>query len=440
MPDGGRPRRRAVPGTAGPAARPPRRRLALLHQLGPGLVSGAADDDPSGIVTYSQAGAQLGYAAGLILLPCSPMMVVTQEISARIGRATGGGVVAALRARYPASVVHGAVALVVFANTVNLGADLGAMADVLRLLFGGPQLAYVALCGAACAGLLLLLRLELYMRVVKWAALSLLVYVVAALGAAPAWGSLAEHLSAPSLPLDAPTVAIVVAVMGTSISPYLFIWQSSLEGERARELPGMRGMAASFLAGEEVRRIRIDTCAGMAVAVLVAYAVVVTAASTLHAAGVTEIGTTAQAAEALHQVAGPLAHLLFSLGILGTGLLAVPMLAGSAAFAVGEALGWPVGLARAPGEARAFNGCILAATAAGVAMNLLRIDPMQALLWSAVINGLLAAPVLVLMMLVAVSPAAMGPLALRRPLAILGWLTAAAMGLAALGLLGTLGQ
>lgn len=425
----------------GVGLRPPRPRLhALLRQLGPGLISGAADDDPSGIVTYSQAGAQLGLAACWVVLLCYPLMVVTQEISARVGRATGGGVVAALRAHCPGWAVLGVVALVVFANTVNLGADLGAMADVLSMLLGGPRLAYVALSGAACAGLLLRLRLGLYVRFVKWAALSLTAYVLAAVRAGSPWGGLLHHLPGPELLRDAPSVAILVAVLGTSISPYLFIWQSSLEGEQARGEPGLDGRGAAGLAGDEEKlRIRVDTCAGMAVAVLVAYAVVLTAASTLHASGVVAIETTAQAAEELRRVAGPWTHLLFSLGIVATGLLAVPMLAGSAAFAVGEGLGWTCGLAWAPAEARAFYGCILAATAAGMAMNLLGLDPVRLLLWSAVINGVLAAPVLAAIMLLAGRREIMGRLVLSRPLAALGWLATAAMAATALGFLGTVG-
>ena len=235
-------------------------------------------------------------------------------------------------------------------------------------------------------------------------------------------------------------MAILVAVLGTTISPYLFIWQSSLEGEQARGELGLDGRGAAGLAGEEKLRIRVDTCAGMAVAVLVAYAVVLTAASTLHASGLVTIETTAQAAEELRRVAGPWTHLLFSLGIVATGLLAVPMLAGSAAFAVGEGLGWTCGLARAPGEARAFYGCILAATAAGMAMNLLDLDPVRLLLWSAVINGVLAAPVLAAIMLVASRCEIMGRLVLSRPLAALGWLATAAMAATALGLLGTIGN
>jgi Mn2+/Fe2+ NRAMP family transporter len=415
-----------------------RRLRSLLRQFGPGLVTGAADDDPSGIATYSQAGAQLGCAGCWILLLCYPMMVATQEISARIGRATGGGIVAALRTRYPRWVVYLVVGLIAFANTVNLGADLGAMAEVFRLLIGGPRLAYVALFGALCAGLLIRLRLRLYMRFVKWAALSLSVYVLAAIHATSSWGALLR-LPAPSVLLDRSSIAtLVVAVMGTTISPYLFIWQSSLEGERACGMPKLQERDAAVAAGEEAWRIRADTFTGMAVATIVAYAVVVTAASTLHASGITAIETTAQAAEQLRQLAGPLTHILFSLGILATGLLAVPMLAGSAAFAVGEALGRPVGLARMPGEVPAFHGCILAAMAAGVVMNMFGANVMRVLLWSAVINGVLAAPVLVAMMLVATRREMMGWLALSPLLAALGWVTTAAMGAGALGLLVTL--
>lgn len=421
----------------------------MLRQFGPGLASGAADNDPSGIATYTQAGAQLGYAACWILLLCFPMMIATQEISARIGRATGSGVIAALRARYPRWLVHGLAGLVVIANTINLGADLGAMADVLQLLFGGSPLAYVALSGAVCVGLLLWLELERYLQFVKWAALSLVVYVLAAFSTAPSWARLLNHLSSQALSFDAPFLAIVVAVIGTTISPYLFIWQSSLEGERARGMPAVRGEGSASLAGREARRIRIDTWAGMALAALVAYAVSVTAASTLHPAGITPIETMAQAATALHRMAGPLAHLVFALGILATGLLAVPMLAASAAFAVAEGLRCPAGLAGLAGlagpagmrsRARAFQSCILAATAAGMAMNILGLNPVRALLWSAVINEVLAVPVLVGMMFIAGRGEIMGRLTLSRPLAAFGWLTAAVMGITAIVMLATIGQ
>ena len=423
-------------GASGPGTIPRRTDRSLLGQLGPGLVSGAVDNDPSGIATYTQAGAQLGYAACWVIVLCYPMMIVTQEISARIGRVSGGGIVAALRARYPGWAVSTIVAAVALANTLNLGADLGAMADVCRLLFGGPREVYVALCSAVCVASLLLLRLEQYIVVVKWAALSLLIYVLTALVAAPSWLGLLRHATIP--PFDGPTVSILVAVLGTTISPYLFIWQSSLEAERAAGLKPATGPGARLAAHADRRRIRVDTSAGMTVAALLAYAVVVTAAANLHASGTTTIASAADAAEALRQVAGRLTDLLFSLGIISTGLLAVPMLAGSTAFAIGEGLGWPVGLARIPRTAWGFYFCILAGTTAGAVMTLLGIDPMRALIWSAAINGLMSVPVLIAMMLLAGKRELMGELALSRPVAALGWLTVTVMGLAALGLLATL--
>lgn len=421
------------------AARPGRRRrFGLLRHLGPGLISGAADDDPSGIVTYSQAGAQLGYAACWVLLACYPLIVATQEISARIGRVTGGGIIANLRRRYPAWLIAVLAALIVLTNTINLGADLGAMADVMQLLLGGPRLAYVVLWGGLCAGSLLCMRLGLYIRLVKWAALSLLAYVLAAFSVAPAWGIVLRHTVLPALPRDVSSVMILAAVVGTTISPYLFIWQSSLEAERAAHLPDLRASEAAPVARAEIKRIRADTCAGMLVATVVAYAVVVTAGSTLHLAGIGELETTAEAAQALQPLAGPFTHTLFSVGILATGLLAIPMLAGSAAYAVGESRGWPIGLARAPRKAPGFYSVIAASTLAGVALNFVGFNPVRVLVWSAVINGVLSVPMLVAMMLVAVRPEIMGGLALTRPLRIVGWLAACVMGVVALSTLAAL--
>jgi len=417
------------------------RRPGFLRHLGPGLISGVSDDDPSGIATYSQAGAILGYAACWIMLLCYPLMAITQEISARIGRATGTGVVGIIRRHYPPWVLKPIVGLVVFANVVNLGADLGAMADVLRLLIGGSPHLYVVMFGGLCAGLLTFVRFERYVSFMKWASLSLFAYFLTAFSVPIPWESVLYHTLVPSLPLNASAVAVFVAVMGTSISPYLFVWQSSLEGERARGLPKLRRHSATgMLASEEVNRIRVDTYIGMAVATLVAYAVIVTVASTLHASGMTEISTSAEAAEALRPATGPFAFVVFSLGIIGTGLLAVPMLAGSAAYAIAEGRRWPVGLARVPREAKAFYGCILAATVAGVAMNFAHIDPIKALLWSAVINGLLAVPVLALMMRIAVQPGIMGRLVIGGRLKLLGWGATGIMAATALALLLTLGQ
>lgn len=410
----------------------PRHWFGFLRHLGPGLVSGASDDDPSGIATYTQTGAQLGYAACWIMPLCYPMMIVSQEISARIGRATGGGIISVIAHRYSAWIVQPIVALVVFANVVNLGADLGAMAAVLDLLIGGPRMLYVVLFGTLCAALLIMLDLDRYASIVKWAALSLFSYFLTAVSTHIDWTALLQHTLLPTLPISRSALTIVVATLGTTISPYLFIWQSSLEGERAKT--HLHGRSATMIADDEISRIRIDTWIGMAVANLVAYAVIVTAAVTLHASGVQRIDTTAQAAEALRPAVGPLAYAVFSLGIIATGLLAVPMLAGSAAYAIGEGRHWPVGLARRTRDAEAFYGCIVAAVLAGIAFNFADIDPVRALIWSAIINGVLSAPVLMLMMLVAVQRPIMRELTLRWPLIVLGWATALVMAAAAVGL------
>lgn len=415
------------------------RRFGLLRSLGPGLVSGAADDDPGGIATYSQAGAQLGAAACWVVLGCLPMMIVTQEISARIGRAAGTGVVGALGRHYPRAVVRPLVGLIALANVANLGADLGAMGTVLRHLLGGPSLLYAAALGALCAGQLLFVRFETYVRVVRWGSLSLLTYVVAALVVPTSWGDLLPSTAFP-LRLDSPSAATVAAVLGTTISPYLFVWQSSLEAERARGLPPLdRHASGASLAAHEIKRIRVDTGIGMAAANVVALAVVTTAAGTLHAAGITDVNTAAEAAAALRPVAGPLAFLLFSFGILGTGLLAVPMLAGSAAYALAEERRWPAGLALPPRRARGFYGCAVLAMLAGVALNALGLDPVRALIWSAMANGLVSVPVLAMMLLLAAKPDVMGRLVLSPLLALSGWIATAVMAAASFGLLATLG-
>ena len=414
---------------SGPAARRPKRR-SILGYLGPGLVSGVSDDDPSGIATYSQAGAVLGLAGCWIMLFCYPLMVATQEISARVGQATGCSIVGAIARHYPRPVLAGIVALVAVANIVNLGADLGAMADVLGLLIGGPHLLYVILFGIGCAALLFVLRYERYVRFAVGASLALLAYFLTAFSVPIPWRQVLVHTAVPKLPLGASAVTAFVAVIGTTISPYMFVWQSALESDRMRSTPGARDEASP----ESARRIRIETCAGMAVAALVAYSVVVTAAVVLHPAGVTRIDTAAQAASALRPATGGLAQAVFAIGIIGSGLLAVPMLAGSAAYGLAEARGWRVGLARGPAEAPAFYAFILAASLVGIAFNFVGINPIRALIWSAVINGVLAVPILAMMMLVAGKPAVMGELAISRPLAVFGWLTTALMAATAIAL------
>lgn len=427
-------------GDAGAAATAPTPRAgrrakiwALLGHFGPGLVSGVSDDDPSGIATYSQAGAVLGLAGCWIMPFLFPLMVASQEIAARIGRAGGQSVIGAIASVYPRPLLGAIVGCVVLANVVNLGADLGAMADVLKLIVGGPQLLYVVMFGVGCAALLVLLRYERYVRFAALTSLALLAYFLTAFSVPIPWGDVLLRSAVPILPLNADANTTVIAVIGTTISPYLFVWQSALEADRMRCLPGARQEEPS----ENARRIKLETWAGMAMAALVAYAVVLTAALTLHPAGVTDISTAAQAASALRPATGPLAEAVFATGILGSGLLAVPMLAGSAAYGFAEARGYQVGLAWGPTEAPGFYAFVLIASLIGILFNFVGINPIRALIWSAIVNGVLAVPVLFTMMLVARRRSLMGGLALSRGLTALGWLTTALMATTAIALIVT---
>jgi len=408
----------------------------LLGVLGPGLITGASDDDPSGIATYSQAGAQFGFAV-LWLLPFSyPLMAVTQEISARIGRTTGRGLAGNIRRYYPPWVAQTCIGLLLIANVINLGADLGSMGDVVQMLAGGPRWAFVIVFGLVCVGMQVLLQYTRYVSVMKWLTLALFAYFGTALTAHIDWHEAVRGLVIPHWENSKDFISIVVAVLGTTISPYLFFWQASQEAEDQREQPRRERLTkVPVQAPAAFRRIRLDTWIGMAFSNLVALAIVLTAAATLHAAGKTDIATSQQAAAALKPVAGEFAYLIFALGIIGTGMMAVPVLAGSAAYAVGEALRWPVGLARQPKEARAFYGTLALATLIGVLLNFAPIDPIRALFWSAVINGVMAAPIIVAMMLLADNPKVMGGFTLSPGLRAVGWIAAAAMTACVAGLI-----
>lgn len=407
----------------------------LFGILGPGLVTGASDDDPSGIATYSQAGAQMGFSSLWMLLFAYPLMAVTQEISARIGRVTGEGLAGALRRFYPAWLVQTCILLLLVANIINLGADLGAMGDATALVIGGPKLLYVLLFGAICTSLQISLQYTSYVSVLKWLALVLFAYFGTLLMVRIPWIEVLRGLVIPRLALDKGSISTLVAVLGTTISPYLFFWQASQEAEDQRVKPLREPLIeAPEQAPGAFRRIRLDTYVGMAISNLVAMAIIITTAATLHVSGKTDVQTAQQAAEALRPVAGRFAFLIFSLGILGTGFMAVPVLAGSAAYAIGEARRWPVGLARKPMEAKAFY-CVLAiASIIGITINFLPIDSIQALFWSAVINGVLAAPVMALMMIVATRPAIMGEFSLPPLLIVVGWIATGVMGLCVIGL------
>jgi NRAMP (natural resistance-associated macrophage protein)-like metal ion transporter len=413
----------------------------LFQVLGPGLITGASDDDPSGIATYSQAGAQFGYDLGWVLLLSVPLMCAIQEISARVGRVTGRGLAGVIKHRYPAPVVYAVVALLVAANIINLGADLGAMAAALNLLIGGPPLAYVAGFAVIIGLLEIFMRYSRYVLVLKWLTLSLFAYAAVAFAVRTPWSAVAYHLVVPNIAWKASYFTVVVALLGTTISPYLFFWQAEEEVEEVKERDHAKPLErAPEQAKPELRRIRIDTYVGMIFSNLVALFIIMSTAATLHAHGVTNIETSSQAALALKPIAGPFVFLIFGLGIIGTGLLAVPVLAGSACYALGEAFGWHVGLSRRPDKAQAFYGAIAAATAIGALLNFTPIDPIKALFWSAVINGVVAVPVMVMILLVSTSKTVMGEFTLSRGLSVLGWLTTAVMGVAAGGMIATMGQ
>ena len=419
-------------------------RPKLLEVLGPGLITGASDDDPSGIATYSQAGAQFGFDLGWTLLFSWPLMCAIQEISARIGRVTGRGIAGNLKIHYPAWLVFGIVALLVAANVINLAADLGAMGAALNLLIGGGGAiipAWLAIGGLALITMLLevFVRYSRYVSVLKWLTLSLFAYVGVVFVVHMPWAEVAYHLVAPKLSTAPGYLTVVVAILGTTISPYLFFWQAEEEVEEVKERPRAKPLLrAPDQASAEFHRIRWDTYIGMGFSNAVALFIVLTTAATLHAHGITDIQTSSQAAVALKPIAGPFAFVIFALGVLGTGLLALPVLAGSAAYAVGEALGWHVGLARKWNRARRFNFTLAAVFALGAALNFVHLDPIKALFWSAVINGVVAVPLMVLIMSMSSRSGVMGDFKLRPALKTVGWIATAVMAAAAVGMFATM--
>jgi NRAMP (natural resistance-associated macrophage protein)-like metal ion transporter len=400
----------------------------FLKALGPGLVTGASDDDPSGIGTYSQAGAQLGYGIGWTMLLTFPLMVAIQEISARVGRVTGRGIAANVCRHYPAWMVNLIVALLFVANTINIGADLAAMGDALKLLIGGPAFLYVLVFGVASTAAQIFLSYSRYSAVLKWLTLSLFTYVAALAVTKVAWGEALRGIAIPHIEFSSTFLTTLVAILGTTISPYLFFWQASQEAEDQRVDVRKKPLAEKhYGAWKEFHRIRADTITGMAFSNLIAISIIITAAATLNATGKTDIETSAQAAEALKPIAGQFAEFIFALGIIGTGLLAIPVLAGSAAYAVGEGRRWPVGLARKPNEAAAFYLVLALSAGIGILVNVTPISPISALYWSAVINGVLAVPVMVLLMIIARRRDVMSKFIITGPLYWLGWLSTAAM-------------
>jgi len=393
----------------------------FVKRLGPGLVTGAADDDPSGIATYSQIGAQFGYQLSWAMLFSFPFMVVIQEVAARIGCVSGKGIAQNLRRHYSPWLLRWVVLMLLIANVINLGADLGAMAAALHLLIGGPEVFYAFVFGLVCIVLEVFLSYERYANVLKWTTLSLFTYVAVVFAVDVPWQEALTAVVLPRFTFDFVHASALVAILGTTISPYLFFWQAGQEVEEQVRRHVKALCISPSDAGSEFSRIRTDTLFGMGVSNLVAMFIIFSTAATLHANGVTTIESSAQAAEALRPIAGQFSFALFALGIIGTGMLAVPVLAGSAAYAVSELFQWPEGLERKPREAKAFYATIAAATLAGAALNFTALDPIKALYWSAIINGILAAPLMAVMMLIARNPRVMGRLTLSTPMAVGGW-------------------
>jgi Mn2+/Fe2+ NRAMP family transporter len=414
------------------AAAPPRRTL-----LGPGLITGASDDDPSGIATYAQAGARFGFDLAWTLVLTYPLMVAIQDISARIGRTTGRGIAGNIRGHYSPWTLRGIAALLCFANTVNLGADLAAMAESTRLLVHGVAAwAWVALFGIGCTLAQILFDQRRYSNILRWLTLSLGAYFAVLFAVHIPWGTVLGGILLPRLSGSVSFWQMVVAVLGTTISPYMLFWQAAEEVEDTRAAPDRQPLRRAPGQGPaEFARIRLDTALGMALSNLVGIAILVTTAATLRVHGVHDIHSAAQAAQALRPVAGEFAEVVFALGIIGTGLLAVPVLAGSAAYTLGETFKWPVGLSRPFAQARGYYASIAAITLVGAAINALPIDAFSALVWAAVVNGIVAVPVMAVVVLMGRDPKIMGNFVISRRAMLVGWITTGVMALAAAGMI-----
>jgi Mn2+/Fe2+ NRAMP family transporter len=403
-----------------------------LARIGPGLITGVADDDPSGIATYSQAGAQFGLNMLWTMPLALPLMAAIQYMCASIGRVTGKGLAANIKDSFPPIVIKGVVLLLLTANTLNIAADVAAMGEVAELVTGIDRHLMTALVVIATLLLQVFIPYHRYVRFLKWLTISLLAYAAVLFTVHVPWGQVALRTVWPHFTPNAASAAVVVGVFGTTISPYLFFWQASEEVEDMQAGQGAAPLVRDpRAAGAELRRIRWDTWSGMFYSDLTAYFIILATAVTLHTSGVTDINTAAQAASALRPLAGDFAFILFALGILGVGLIGVPVLAGSGAYAVSEAMGWNSGLERKMIDARGFYGIIAVSVLAGLAIQYLPISPMKALFWSAVINGIVAVPLMVVIILLVSKKPVMGAYTASRPIVVLGWIATAIMGVAA---------
>src|SRR3984893_7083969 len=402
-----------------------------LARVGPGLITGAADDDPSGIATYSQAGAQFGLNMLWTMPLAYPLMAAIQSMCAQIGRVTGKGLAANIKTAFPPIVLKGVVLLLLIANTLNIAADVAAMGEVAELVSGADRHLMTGVFVAVTLLLQIFVPYSRYVFFLKWLTLSLLAYAAVLFTVHVPWGEVALRTVWPKLTLNFNTAAMVVGIFGTTISPYLFFWQASQEVEDRRAKRRGSLLQDPNAAPEELRRIKWDTWSGMFFSDLTAFFIILATAVTLNVSGVTNIETAAEAASALRPLAGDFAFLLFAIGIIGVGLIGVPVLAGSAAYALAEAMGWNSGLEKNPKNARKFYGVIAVSVLAALVIQYSPISPMKALFWSAVINGVVAVPLMVVIILLASRKSVMGAFTSSRPIVTLGWIGTAVMGVAA---------
>lgn len=412
----------------------------ILNRLGPGLITGASDDDPSGIGTYTQAGAALGYATLWTAVVTLPLMIVVQHICAKIGMCSGRGLAGVLHKFYPRWLLYPAVGGLIVANTINAGTDIAAIAAAINMFVPIPIAALVFPIAVAIVVLQVWGSYRLIVHVFKWLTLSLFAYVIAAFLAGPDWGRVLYATIVPQIRFDNVYVTTLVAILGTTISPYLFFWEASEEVEEEKSEGRRSIVARRGVTDAELRAEKIDTVSGMLFCNVVFYFVILAAASTLHESGRTDIQSATEAAQALRPLAGSLATVLFAIGLIGAGLLAVPVLTGSAAYAVAETFGWRSGLSEKPRHARKFYGFIAASTLVGVAIGIADVNPISALFWTAVINGVIAPPLLVVVMLVSNNEQVMGRRTNGPWTNIIGWLAAAIMFAAAIGMFFTWGE
>jgi NRAMP (natural resistance-associated macrophage protein)-like metal ion transporter len=410
-----------------------------LSKLGPGLITGAADDDPSGIATYSQAGAQFGFSLLWMTALTYPLMVGIQEASACIGRTSGRGLASNIRRHYPPWLLFSIVSLLLIANTVNIAADVAAMGDAAHLIIGGkPQLLALGF-GLLSMLLQVFIPYTRYVHVLKWLTLALLAYFAIAMFVHVPWLEVAKNSVVPHIQWTKEYLTTMVALFGTTISPYLFFWQAAQEVEELRADPDAEPLKkAPAQVRPQMRRIKMDTAVGMGFSNLVAWSIILTTAVTLNAHGIKDIESSAQAASALRPIAGDFAFALFSIGIIGTGLLAIPVLAGSAAYAMAGAFNWRNSLELQPSAARKFYAIIVAATLGGALIGFMPIDPIKALYWSAVVNGVIAVPIMIVMMLMTTREGVMGNVKMSRRVRVMGWSCTVVMGIAALAMFATM--